>query len=253
MKRFMLLGALVAVGFSQRAQASLLINISANAASASCNNSTAAGVTACGVAGFVTSLDSNSISFGPGFSVGGYNFTGASGVSANVPGDPVFSNLSDSKLTITHTAGAGDLIIDFAAWNFNLPTGPNLILSASSTGNWNVAAAGDNANFQAWARADNLPTIPGGTATASTPQCNSAGPGTTLACSTASGDVAWTRAVGFFALTGRETIHQAIGSVASYQSTVNVVASPVPEPATLSLMGLSLLGLGIIQRRKAKK
>lgn len=252
MKKLLLTGILVALGYSQRAEASLLISLSANSATAACDNSTAGGVSACTTAGFVTALNGNSISFGPGFSIGGYNFTGASGVTANVPGDPIFSNLSDSKLSITHTSGVGDLTVQFAGWNYALPIGPAMALSASSTGNWNVAAAGDNGNFQAWARADNTPTIPGGTATVITPQCNSGGPGTTLSCSTSSGDIGWTSS-GLFAVTGRETIHQAIGSVASYQATVNVVGSPVPEPATLSLMGISLIGFGLMRRRRAKK
>lgn len=250
MKKLVLLGAILALGYGPRAEASLLINISANGATASCNNSTAAGVTACGTAGFTTALNSNSIAFGGSFSVGGYNFTGASGVTGNVPGDGIFGNLSDSKLAIAHTSGAGDLTVEFAAWNYTFPTGPNMTLSAASTGNWNVAAAGDNATFQAWARDDNAPTIPGGTATAIAPVCNSGGPGTTLACSTTSADVAWLRTGGFYALTGREVIHQAIGSVASYQASVNTVASAVPEPATLSLVGISMIGLGFIRRRR---
>ncbi|HSP68931.1 MAG TPA: PEP-CTERM sorting domain-containing protein [Bryobacteraceae bacterium] len=252
MNKLVLLGAILALGYSPQAKASLLINIAANGATASCNNSTVAGVTACGTAGFTTALNSNSILFGGSFSVGGYNFTGASGVTGNVPGDGIFGNLSDSKLAITHTSGAGDLTVEFAAWNYALPTGPSMTLSAASTGNWNVAAAGDNATFQAWARDDNAPTIPGGV-TAIAPVCNSGGPGTTLACSTTSGDVPWLRTGGFYALTGREVIHQAIGSVASYQASVNTVASPVPEPTTLSMIGISLIGLGFIRRRQRQK
>jgi hypothetical protein len=251
MRKLVLLGVVLALGYSQRAQASLLINISANAASASCDNSTAAGVTACTTAGFTTLLGSNTISFGPGFSVGGYNFTGASGVTSNVPGDPLFSNLSDSKLSITHTDGAGDLTISFNATGYTSPTGPNMILSASSTGNWNVAAAGDNATFQAWSHADNSTAILPGTATTIAPQCYSGGPGTTLSCSTASPDVAWLRLGTPFSLSGREIIHQAIGSVASYQATINSTASAVPEPVTSSLVGLSLLGLGLLRRFQA--
>ena len=253
MKKLILLGIVVGLGYTQRADASLLINISANGDSASCNNSSIAGVIACAISGFATSLNANTISYGPGFSVGGYNFTGASGAASNVPGDTTFSNLSDSKLSITHLSGIGDLTIQFAGWNYNLPVGPNMILSASSTGNWNVAQAGDLANFQAWVRDDNSPVIPGGTATVITPVCNSGGPGTTLACATASPDVPWLRTGASFAITGQEIIHQAIGSQASYQATVNVVSSAVPEPATLSLIGVSLLGLGFMRRRQQSR
>jgi PEP-CTERM motif-containing protein len=253
MKKLILLGIVVALTYAQRADASLLINISANGDSASCNNSTIAGVIACAISGFATSLNANAISYGPGLSVGGYNFTGASGVAANVPGDLIFSNLSDSKLSITHSSGAGDLTIQFAGWNYSLPVGPNMILSASSTGNWNVAQAGDLANFQAWVRNDNSPVIPGGTATAITPVCNSGGPGTTLDCATTSADVPWLRTGAFFAITGQEVIHQAIGSVASYQATVNLTGTAIPEPATLSLIGVSLLGLGFMRRRQQSR
>ena len=250
MKKLILLGIVVAFAYAQRADASLLINISANAGSATCNNSTAAGVIACGVAGFVTTLNANTISYGPGFSVGGYNFNGVSGAAANVAGDVIFANLSDSKLSIDHVSGAGDLTIQFAGWNYSLPAGPNMLLSASTTGLWNVAQAGDSQIFQAWVRDDNTPTLPGGTATALSPICNSGGPGITLSCATSSGDVAWLRTGAFFAITGEEIIHQAIGSQASYQATVNV--SAVPEPATLSLMGISFLGLGFMRRRQQK-
>src|SRR6185295_8715995 len=128
--------AVLAVATTERAEAALFISISANAASATCDNGTAAGVTACTGAGFSTSLNSNNIGFGGSFgafSVGGYTFSGNSGVNANVPGD-VSSFVSDSKLTVTHTTGAGDLTVAFAAYNFTLPAGPQLALSASSTG-----------------------------------------------------------------------------------------------------------------------
>ena len=149
------------------------------------------------------------------------------------PVTPFLRTWRTPSLSITHTSGAGDLVIEFVGFNFTLPAGPNLFLSAASTGNWNVAAAGDNANFQAWAHADNSTVVAPGTATAITPQCNSGGPGTTLSCATQSGDVPWARLGTAFSLSGRETIHQSIGSVASYQSSINALAtSAVPEPAT---------------------
>jgi hypothetical protein len=247
-----ILGATVlAVASTERAEAALFISISANAANATCDNSTPAGVTACTAAGFATSLDSNNIGFGGAsgaFSVGGYTFSGSSGVNANVPGDVLSSFVSDSKLTVTHTAGDGDLTVIFAAFNFTLPGGL-LSLSASSTGNYTVANAGDVSNFTAWGRADNLPIIPGGTV-AVTPPCAPV-PGAANNCATQSPDVLFTRLATPFALTGREIVHEAIGSIASYQGTA--IVSSVPEPPSMLLFGTGLIALTRRLRKRTAK
>jgi len=247
------LGATVlAVATTGRAEAALFISISANAATATCDNSTLAGVTACTGAGFATSLNGNNIGFGGAagpFSVGGYTFSGNSGVNANVPGDVLTSFVSDSKLTVTHTSGDGDLTVTFAAFNFTLPAGPLLTLSASSTGNYTVANTGDVSNFTAWGRADNLPIIPGGTV-AVTPPCTVT-PGTTNNCATQSPDVLFTRLATPFALTGREIVHEAIGSIASYQGTA--IVSAVPEPPSMLLFGTGLIALTRRLRKRATK
>ena len=244
--------AALVVAATERAEAALFVSISANAANATCDNGTAAGVTACTAAGFATSLNSNNIGFGGAlgaFSVGGYTFSGTSGVNANVPGDaPSF--VSDSKLTVTHTTGAGDLTVDFAAYNFTIPAGPLMSLSAASTGDYTLAQLGDLSRFTAWARADNLTTIPGGTAVAVTPDCVP-GVGLTKSCRTESGDVLFTRLATPFSLTGREFIHEAIGSIGSYQGTAAVTA--VPEPVTMLLLGTGLIAVTRRLRKRAAK
>ena len=248
-----ILGALVlAVATAERAEAALFVSISANAANATCDNGTTAGVSACATAGFVTSLNSNNIGFGGAsgpFSVGGYTFSGNSGVNANVPGESLTSFVSDSKLTVTHTSGEGDLTVSFAAYNFTLPAGLVMSLSASSTANYTIANTGDVSNFTAWGRADNLPLVPGGTA-AATPACVPIS-GTTNTCATQSPDVLFTRLATPFALTGREIVHEAIGSNASYQATAIVTA--VPEPPALLLLGTGLIAVTRRLRRRAAK
>jgi len=245
--------AVLAVATTGRAEAALFISISANAANATCDNGTAAGVSACTAAGFSTSLNSNNVSFGGtfgAFSVGGYTFFGSSGVNANVPGDAAASFVSDSKLTVTHISGAGDLTVAFAAYNFTLPGGPNLALSASSTGNYTIADPGDVSNFTSWGRGDNLPSLPGGTAVAISPPCAPAA-GRTNNCATRSPDVLFTRLATPFALTGMEVVHEAIGSIASYQGTSTV--TPVPELPSMVLLGTGMIAVTRRMSRRRSK
>lgn len=237
------------LGYSQRADASLFLDIKTGASEVTCDNGTAAGVTACTTAGFQTSLNANFINFGAGSgltTLGGYNFLGGSGVTANVPGTPSVGLTSDSKLQIQNVSGASPLIFTFAAYGFTAPTGPNLVLSSSDTGNWTIAAGADVAGFKAWADPNNGTAPFVGTA-ANPPNCLSGGPGVSLSCSTASGAVNFTRLGTPYSLIGQESLTLAVGSQASFQATV--VVSSVPEPVTFSLMGIGLLGIGLVKKR----
>jgi len=248
MKKWITGAAMVALamGCMQRADASLFVTISDNLGTKTCDNSTAAGVTACVTAGFTTSLNDNNIGFS-NLTVGGYTFGGNSGVNADVPGTANFSLVSDSKLNVTHNTASTDLTITFAALGFTLPVGPNMTFSASDTGNWALdTSANEFGAFSAWANAANT-TATSGTL-AATPNCNgSAIPTTTFACQTTSGDVGFTRGAGAFSLVGQEVLHMGVGSVASF--TAQEVVSAVPEPVTFSLMGVGLLGLGLLRKR----
>jgi len=237
------------LGYSQRADASLFLDIKTGVSEVSCDNGSAAGVTACLSAGFQTSLNATFINFGAGTgmtSLDGYNFLGGSGVTTNVPGTGTIGFASDSKLQIQNVSGASPLIFTFAAYGFTLPTGPALNLSSSATGNWTIAAGADTAGFKSWGDPNNgiAPFV--GTP-ANTPDCLSGGPGTSLSCSVQSPNVGFTRLGTPFSLVGQETLNMAVGSQASFQGTVLV--NNVPEPVTFSLMGLGLLGLGVLRRR----
>jgi hypothetical protein len=238
------------LGASRRADASAMLTLSANGASVSCDNSLAFSGTNCG-AGFNTAANISGITFQG--SVGGYTTT-FGGVTGNQPGNVNAAIALDIKLDITHESGAGDLTIDFAENGYTLPLGPALFLSASQTANWAISASGDAASLQAWGKADNTLTVPGGTATAIAPACVSPG-GLTNSCADSTVDVPFLRGAGAFSLTGREVIHQAIGSAANYTSTVAATAAPttVPEPASMLFLGTGLLGLARRATRKGRQ
>jgi len=239
-------GGLITLGFAQSSEAALFIRIAANAGTATCDNGSVAGVMACSANGFTTTLDSNLLSFAG--SVGGYSFGGLN-LGSNGPGTSTMAYVLDSKFNVTHTSGAGDLTVAFGGYNFTNPVGTGLFLSASQTANWTSSTAGDFSTLQVWGRPDNTTVVPGGTSTATAPVLTSPG-GLTKSAASESPDVPFTRLVTPFALTGFEQIHQAIGDVASYTGTATALATPVPEPASLFLLGTGLLALGRVRRRK---
>jgi hypothetical protein len=152
-------------------------------------------------------------------SVGGYEFINLTVIS-NVTGGAL-AFVTASNTGVTHTSGSGDLTVDFGAYNFTLPAGPSLFLSASGTANWTISQPGDSESLQGSARADNLPIIPGGNSTTILPPLNSF----SASASAAAGEgpqVPFLRLTTPFVATGHAVIHQAIGSNASYQSTIVV-------------------------------
>jgi hypothetical protein len=230
-----------------------MMMIDVNGTVASCNNSTAAGVAACTAAGFATSLNASGVNaitlIGP-LILNGVLF-GDINLGSNNPGSALSAFVLDTKSNMQNNSGAARTVtVEFAINDFSQPVGP-AFLSASQTANWTATTAGDQQTFQAWQRNDNLLVVPGG-ATAITPPCVSPG-GITVSCAQSSPDTPVAVSAPF-ALTGRQVISMANGTVASYSGTsfLSAVPQQVPEPASVLLLGTGILMLAGRQWRKRK-
>jgi len=224
-----------------------------NGATKSCDNSTAAGVTACTAAGFVTALGSNVITFTG--AVGGYTVLDVT-FSGNSPGTSGGAFTLDTKTNVVNvSAGATALTVNFAMNNFTLPAGSPLALSASHSGTFVNAPAGNGEAFMGWANSGNTLVVGSGVAEA-VPACLSSG-GAASACAAVGVPVNFTRA-GAFALNGSEVINllqttTATPITGSFTAAVNA-QSVVPEPGSLVLLATGFIGLvggRRVWRRKA--
>ena len=234
---------ILVVSTAPQAQASAFLSVDVDGTGFGCDNSTATGVAACAAWGYVTSLGVDAITYTGGI--------GTVELSSNSPGTPTLAFAQDVKMNFINNTGATRTItVDFAVNNFTQPVGLAFLV-ASQTANWTASTAGDQQTFQAWERNTNDLIVPGGTATAITPKCVSAG--ATFSCSSQSADTP----VGVtapFALTGREVISMAVGTSGNFFGTSALNSPPqVPEPSNVLLVGTGMLLLAGGRRWRKRK
>ena len=234
--------AALLVVVSSTAEADALLSLQNGATFLSCNNSTAAGVTACTASGFTTVLGGTGIDFSG--AVGGY-FVFDVSLTSNSPGNPLLGFATDTKTAVTNvSAGATALIVSFAVNNFALPAGSPLTLSAAQSATFVSAVPGNSSAFTGWGNDANTLATATGTSVA-TPNCvNPAVAPPVNACSTVGVPVLFPRD-GLFALNGVETINLTQGGVSNFQGSIAVTpsANTVPEPGSLVLLATGLFGL----------
>jgi len=186
----------------------------------------------------------NGVSFGTAQTAGAQLTGNSPGTSA----DGAFA--TDAKFTVSNTtASALAVTVSFAQNNFTTPAGSPLTASATQT----LQTVGTNPTavtqvFTGYGDGTTNSLVPGTGAAVATPNCTVAASPPQHSCAQDSSLVSFARS-GNFALSGIESFTLGAGDTVNAQGSVSAFA-PVPEPATLFLLGSGLVGVATRYRRR---
>lgn len=202
----------------------------------------ASGANYCG-AGFNV-VNRDNVSFAG--TVGNHTVATTSGT-GNAPGNPVFANLDTSTTSVTRlNAGTGSLEIDIVGFDYTQPVGSIKTFSgsASLTSSPTLYNPSDTVMSRFWVDGANGGNFVNGLSCMQSVSTNNS-------CN--AGSLLWNDgAPAQFSIRSRQTYTVAAFGVVNATSSA-IVTKHIPEPATLSLVGLALLGAGFAGRRAAKK
>lgn len=178
--------------------------------------------------------------------VGNHTVATTSGT-GNIPGNPVFASLGSSTTEVSRqAAGAGALEIDIVGFNYTQPVGAIKTFSGSASLSSSIGLfqPTDTVMSSFWVDGANGGSLVNGLSCMQSVTTNNS-------CS--AGSLLWNDgAPAAFSIRSRQSYTvAAFGTVNATNSAI--VTKHIPEPATLSLVGLALLGAGFASRRAARK